>query len=58
MRKDEEKKILDGWAKIAKEYKSATLSDEEKAQIDVARLADEQSKRSIFTLGGSLRRII
>jgi hypothetical protein len=55
---NDEKKILQGWVKVAKEHKSIELNEEEKTQIDIARWADEQSKRSNFTLGGSLQQLI
>ncbi len=50
--RDDERTIIEGWVKVSKGYKTLRLNDQEKAQIDRARLADEQAKKSVFTLGG------
>ena len=51
---ENEKAIVEGWIQISKEYTSGKLNDEEKAQIDRARFADEQAKKSSFVLGGPI----
>lgn len=52
----EEHSIVEGWKRISQEYRAGELNEQEKAQFEKARFADEQTQRKSFTLGGQINR--
>lgn len=49
--KEQEQKIIKGWARVTQEYQMGQLNEYEQAQIERAQLAEEQAKRTKFILG-------
>jgi hypothetical protein len=54
--KGDESRIVEGWERISQEYRAGELNEQEKAQFEKARFADEQTQRRSFTLGGQINR--
>lgn len=53
---EEEREIIEGWARISTEYRPRELSEEEKGKFQRARFLEEQEKKTKFILGEPLFR--
>ena len=47
--------IVDGWSRISEEYKARVLNKHEQAQVERQILAEDQAKKTPFTLGNPIR---
>jgi len=53
---DHEKEVIEGWAKVAKDYVPRPLTQLEQNQIERAELEERIAEKTSFTLGKPLRR--
>ena len=51
MYKEDEKAIVEGWARVAENYEPRSLNSLEQAQVERAALNEEIAKRTPFVLG-------
>lgn len=51
MPEDNEKEIIEGWARTAAEYEPRPLNERERHQVERAELMERQAARTSFTLG-------
>ena len=55
---NQKKSILEKWERISKEYVGGELNEQEKAQFDRARFAEEQARNKSFVLGGHINQLV
>ena len=48
---EKEESIVEGWLRVSKDYRFGGLTEQEKAQFEKARFAEEQAKKTHFILG-------
>lgn len=51
----DEAAIVEGWSRISEDYKARDLNEHEQAQVERASLAENQAKKTPFTLGNPIK---